>query len=82
MCGGHSPRERIVYREANWPQPAPRMAQISQACPNCGSPVQPDFILCPNCGTSLKRSCPSCHKAVNVDWIACPYCGAALGESA
>jgi len=82
MCGGNSRRERIVYREADWPEPAPRVAEVALACPNCGSPVQVDFILCPRCGTQLKRSCPSCHKAVNVDWVACPYCGTALDASA
>ncbi|NOZ26694.1 MAG: zinc ribbon domain-containing protein [Chloroflexi bacterium] len=83
MCGGgRSHRERMIYREAPWQEPAPQAAQTTQTCPNCGGPVEEDFVLCPRCGTQLKRSCPSCHKAVDTDWVACPYCGATLEESA
>ena len=80
MCGGGSRRERIVYHEADWQEA--QAAATTQSCPNCGAPVQEDFILCPRCGTQLKRSCPSCHKAVDVDWVACPFCGTALDGSA
>ncbi len=81
MCGGGmSRRERMVYREAMWPRSQEAMATL--ACPSCGGPIEEDFILCPRCGTQLKRSCPSCHKAVDVDWVACPYCGTSLKESA
>ncbi len=79
MCGGGMPRrERFVYRGPERVQP--QEAAAAQTCPNCGGPVEEDFILCPRCGTQLKRSCPSCHRAVNVDWVACPYCGTALQE--
>jgi len=83
MCGGGSPRrEQVFYRPAEWPVPDSQVAEATQPCPKCGSPVEADFVLCPRCGTQLKRSCSSCHKAVNVDWIACPYCGTDLSASA
>jgi len=46
-----------------------------QACPNCKQQVQPEFILCPNCQTQLKRRCPSCDRPLHLRWEVCPYCG-------
>ena len=46
-----------------------------QACPSCKQQVQPDFILCPNCQTQLKRRCPSCDRPLHLRWVVCPYCG-------
>ncbi len=47
----------------------------SKACPNCKGPIQSDFVVCPNCGTSLKNTCPKCGKNVQNGWQHCPYCG-------
>jgi RNA polymerase subunit RPABC4/transcription elongation factor Spt4 len=46
-----------------------------QACPTCKQQVQPDFILCPNCQTQLKRRCVSCDRPLHLRWEVCPYCG-------
>jgi RNA polymerase subunit RPABC4/transcription elongation factor Spt4 len=46
-----------------------------QACPECRHRIQPDFILCPNCGEQLKYSCPECHRLMELNWHRCPYCG-------
>ena len=46
------------------------------ACPGCGSRVQSEFVVCPNCHTKLKKSCQSCGRALNLRWGVCPYCGA------
>ncbi len=46
------------------------------ACPGCGSRVQGEFVVCPNCHTKLKKSCQSCGRALNLRWGVCPYCGA------
>jgi len=82
MCGGHSHTRHTAHREMYDPEPSAQVASVTQSCPNCGGPIEADFILCPRCGTPLKRSCPSCHRAVNVDWAICPYCGSTLEESA
>jgi len=81
MCGGGSLRERMIYRDGSWQAPSSQTLREALACPSCGGPVEEDFVLCPRCGTQLKRSCPSCHKAVDVEWVACPYCGTSLSES-
>lgn len=49
-----------------------------KSCPNCQSPIQADFVVCPKCGTSLKSTCPNCQKNVQKDWKHCPYCGESL----
>jgi RNA polymerase subunit RPABC4/transcription elongation factor Spt4 len=44
------------------------------ACPGCKQPVEPDFLICPNCSTKLKRQCPNCGRLLNLKWNVCPYC--------
>jgi RNA polymerase subunit RPABC4/transcription elongation factor Spt4 len=47
----------------------------SDSCPNCSLLVQDDFLLCPQCGTHLRRLCPSCQRLLQLQWRVCPYCG-------
>ncbi len=49
-----------------------------QNCPACRQKILPDFLLCPNCHTKLKRQCENCHHLLNLRWNVCPYCGAAV----
>ena len=56
----------------------PIVLPSSKTCPSCNGPVQPDYVVCPNCGASLKQTCPSCHKNVQSGWKHCAYCGEAL----
>jgi RNA polymerase subunit RPABC4/transcription elongation factor Spt4 len=44
-------------------------------CPECQRPIEPDFILCPHCNTSLRRRCEGCARVVDLTWSVCPYCG-------
>lgn len=53
-----------------------------QACPNCRQKIQPDFILCPNCRTTLKRQCEHCHRLLNLRWNVCPFCGTIVRAAA
>ncbi|MCL4466624.1 MAG: zinc ribbon domain-containing protein [Chloroflexi bacterium] len=46
-----------------------------QVCPSCRHRVQPDFLVCANCGTQLKHLCPDCHRLLDLSWHRCPYCG-------
>jgi len=45
-------------------------------CPGCKRKTQPDFIICPDCHTRLKKSCPNCRHLLHLKWNICPYCGA------
>lgn len=51
---------------------------VGTFCPECGRPVQPDFIACPYCGTQLRRRCPQCERKVRPTWRYCPHCGTGL----
>jgi RNA polymerase subunit RPABC4/transcription elongation factor Spt4 len=45
-------------------------------CPGCKRKIQPDFVICPDCHTRLKKSCPNCRRLLHLKWNICPYCGA------
>jgi RNA polymerase subunit RPABC4/transcription elongation factor Spt4 len=48
------------------------------SCPGCKRKIEPDFLLCPDCHTALKKTCPQCSHLLNLKWNLCPYCGAAV----
>jgi hypothetical protein len=52
-----------------------RVRQLTEhSCPNCGFPVEKNFLRCPDCQRRLKRPCPSCSRPVDPKWALCPYC--------
>ncbi|NJN15054.1 MAG: zinc ribbon domain-containing protein [Oscillochloris sp.] len=44
-------------------------------CPECQRPIEPDFVICPHCVTTLRRRCNNCTRVVDLTWSVCPYCG-------
>lgn len=52
-----------------------RDVEERNVCPSCQRGVEPDFIMCPHCRTSLRRRCASCERVVDLTWSVCPYCG-------
>lgn len=46
-----------------------------QSCPGCKQPIQPDYMVCPNCHTKLRKPCVNCGKLLHLKWNLCPYCG-------
>lgn len=44
-------------------------------CPGCSRQVKDEWILCPDCHTTLKNVCDTCHNSLNLTWSICPYCG-------
>lgn len=43
-------------------------------CPGCGRKTLPDWTVCPNCHTRLKKPCRHCGKLMDLSWNLCPYC--------
>lgn len=43
-------------------------------CPGCSRRVQSDWIACPTCHLSLKKTCINCGKVIDLPWNLCPYC--------
>lgn len=46
-----------------------------EVCPSCKRRVEPDFIICPDCHTELKKVCQNCNRLLYLVWSVCPYCG-------
>ena len=44
-------------------------------CPACKQLIEPDYVICPNCYTQLKRKCPECGHLMDLAWNVCAYCG-------
>ncbi len=44
-------------------------------CPGCTRRIQPDWQICPNCHTRLKKICHHCGRLMELPWNLCPYCG-------
>jgi hypothetical protein len=53
----------------------------SPLCPGCNRQLQPDWIVCPNCHTRVKKRCQNCGKSIELPWNICPYCGAPAPEA-
>jgi len=55
--------------------------KISDICPNCSNPVEPNTNYCPTCGFSLNQKigvCPKCSNPVLPNTNFCTICGAHL----
>ncbi|MCB9779936.1 MAG: zinc ribbon domain-containing protein [Alphaproteobacteria bacterium] len=51
-------------------------------CNACKKELQPDWKVCPFCGTSTQTKCAECGKDIQPEWRACPYCGTATEAAA
>lgn len=43
-------------------------------CPNCGTNIEHDFIVCPHCNTQVRNVCRTCGRPLEPEWNVCPYC--------
>lgn len=53
-----------------------------QSCPGCKQAIQPDYMVCPNCHTKLRKACSNCGRLLHLKWTVCPYCGTAQTSTA
>jgi type IV pilus assembly protein PilB len=49
-------------------------AGLASACPQCATPMESDFVMCPSCGYSASAACPGCRRMISPQWKYCPYC--------
>ncbi len=72
------PRETLAeaYDRALEEEALLQSLEERELCPSCGVRTEPDWLLCPNCHTKLKKSCHYCGRAMHLRWTVCPYCGA------
>lgn len=57
-----------------------QLARARQACPVCSSAVEPDYLVCPVCTTTLREQCARCDAPLEPLWQICPYCASPVGE--
>jgi hypothetical protein len=50
-------------------------------CPGCSRQVKDEWILCPDCHTTLKNICYNCQNALHLGWTMCPFCGVQVNQS-
>lgn len=43
-------------------------------CRGCQRAIDPEYVLCPHCQTTLRHACQNCSKLIDVRWSVCPYC--------
>lgn len=45
-------------------------------CPGCSRQVKEEWVVCPDCHTTLKKICPNCKRGLHLNWNVCPFCSA------
>ena len=70
------PSSYLSDREEQELDMALRERELAQygSCPQCGTHIEKDFIVCPVCNTQVRNVCPSCRKPLDAHWKVCPYC--------
>ena len=71
------PRVPVAERRLSGLREAALEADVElPVCPACRHPVDPDWLLCPRCRTTLAHLCDRCGRTAAIDWEACAWCGA------
>lgn len=70
------PASYVADREEQELDMALRERQLAQygSCPNCGTTIERDFIVCPVCNTQVRNVCPTCKRSLEAHWKVCPFC--------
>ena len=70
------PASYVAAREEQELDMALRERQLAQygSCPNCGTTIEKDFIVCPVCNTQVRNVCPTCKRPLEAHWKVCPFC--------
>lgn len=70
------PASYVADREEQKLDMALRWRQLAQygSCPNCGTTIEKDFIVCPVCNTQVRNVCPTCKRPLEAHWKVCPFC--------
>ena len=48
------------------------LRQQVSLCLKCRSIVEKEFLLCPECGSDLKKPCENCQRPLHLAWNTCP----------
>jgi hypothetical protein len=54
--------------------------QALAGCPDCGTLVEDDWLVCPSCRTRLAHRCIDCGRSMRLDWSVCAWCAAEVAH--
>lgn len=54
--------------------------QALAGCPDCGTLVEEDWLVCPTCRTRLAHRCAECGRSMRLDWSVCAWCAAEVAQ--
>ncbi len=54
--------------------------QTMPRCPDCETPVEEDWLLCPNCRARLAHRCLECGRSMAIDWTVCAWCATEIDQ--
>lgn len=66
--------EENFFEEQEIEESTAKSPEAFHICVVCTGNIQPWFLFCPSCGTSIKSHCKQCKKEISQDWQVCPYC--------
>jgi hypothetical protein len=58
-----------------------RLGRVEPRCPVCRTTVEPGYLVCPVCTTTLKEPCVECRSPLDPLWQACPFCATPVGAA-
>jgi double zinc ribbon protein len=77
-------RPAQTLNEARQQQLEDRLADLDlQAladCPDCGTAVEDDWLVCPSCRTRLAHRCVECGRSMRLGWSVCAWCAAEVAQ--
>jgi RNA polymerase subunit RPABC4/transcription elongation factor Spt4 len=59
-----------------------QLTRSRPTCPICSSIVEPAYLACPVCATTLREPCATCNAPLEPLWQICPYCTSPIGPAA
>ena len=59
-----------------------QLTRARPTCPLCSSTVEPEYLACPVCATTLREPCATCNAPLDPLWQICPYCTSSIGPAA
>jgi RNA polymerase subunit RPABC4/transcription elongation factor Spt4 len=62
------------YQKALEEEALLRTIESSANCPGCSRMIDPNWMVCPDCQTRLKKTCHHCSKLMELQWNVCPHC--------
>ncbi len=74
--------EDVRCRRAELQALEQQLTRARPTCPFCSSTVEPEYLACPVCTTTLREPCAACNAPLEPLWQICPYCTSPAGLAA